>query len=91
MLSKEVLIKARELIATPETWTQGQYKGKRNGKECYCLAGAIWYAANDKLGAYDNILFDEISENDVIRFNDSPFTRHKAVLAWLDEKIAAGK
>ncbi len=47
---KEILVGARELIATPGQWTQGVYHRKVGEKDCYCLAGAI-LCSGDNLGA----------------------------------------
>jgi hypothetical protein len=38
----KTLIDARALIATPEMWCQRHYFKVKDGKECYCSAGAIY-------------------------------------------------
>lgn len=41
MKTSEILIKAKELIANPVYWTQGDYSKEVNGVTCFCSLGAI--------------------------------------------------
>jgi hypothetical protein len=59
MKTSEILIKAKELIANPVYWTQGDYEKKNvDGTQCYCSLGAI----GQVLFKYPNIGVTEYGE-----------------------------
>lgn len=41
MNTVEILTKAKQLIADPLNWTQGDYTEERDDRTCYCALGAI--------------------------------------------------
>lgn len=45
MKTSEVLIKAKELINTPDKWIKDQFEQVNNGSTCFCSLGALAQAA----------------------------------------------
>lgn len=97
----EILVKARELIATPERWTQGAY-GRFLGDtftaervvtaehvESFCLIGACLRASGDADLVLDDSRLSALglgSYGQVLIFNDEH--THAEVLARLDAAIS---
>lgn len=91
-----VLVHARELIATPDKWTQGSLSETASGElcdekaaaaACFCLDGALMRASGVKMvwDAYTALGFDSMTE--LWDWNDAPERTHAEVLARLDEAI----
>ena len=95
----KVLTKARDLISSPERWTQGASARSANGcpvrVSCpdavsWCALGAIEKAAGNR-----NEWLDEMAKlravvgSSIIRFND--FHTHAEVLAAFDKAIEKNK
>ena len=81
-LQKQILIDARELIASPEHWTTGTLACRGDGEHVpwadrsasrWCAMGAIYRAAYDRLG--DTHLAARIG-NDVIKTITPPGESH---------------
>jgi hypothetical protein len=90
----EILTKARELIATPDKWTQGLWK--KPDAECYCLWGAVYRAAGGDATSREppgftlawRLVTKQVNGG-AITYNDLPSTTHADVLALLDRAIAS--
>lgn len=97
MTSTEILIKARELIADPAHWTQGELARNDVGAYrhplaleavCFCSIGALERAAN---GEYDDAYYQARARlrgtlnRCIASFNDTH--THAQVLAKFDEAI----
>lgn len=103
MTTREVLVAARALIATPERWTKETSSWVRNGIECFCAIGAIGRAVdhdhnapatedvNDALRAAMPAWFLDrrTGRPSIVEFNDAPTTTHADVLQLFDRAIAA--
>jgi hypothetical protein len=100
---RDVLVKARALIATPEKWTKGALARDAGGIgyrtddvvgdrtfACYCAEGACVAATPEIFLA--RRAYDELCKFTngplVYEFNDSPATTHDDVLALFDTAIA---
>lgn len=97
---KETLIRARELVSTPEHWTKGSQAIDTDGSAiawnedkatCFCMMGAInraaWELNSD--GAYDAMdHIETITCTPLPRFNDNRYTTHEDVLKAFDQAIA---
>lgn len=97
----ETLVVARELIASPAAWTQGEFARDAHGKPvhprsetatCFCLLGALNRAGGDTLGAAGAMT--EVMASSKYRrhfslpiFNDSHKTDHEMVLDLIDQTI----
>lgn len=62
MKTSEVLLAARELIATPEKWTKGEFARAADGRKahsldeeavCWCLVGALTNVISTRPGGAD--------------------------------------
>jgi hypothetical protein len=98
-----VLRAARELIADPERWTQGEYARDADGKPVddgderavrWCATGAIWRTAPSGSVACRTIqLAAEVARRahdmGLMQVNDR--LGHQAVLRVLDQAIAAAE
>lgn len=97
----QVLREARALIATPDKWTQcGGYVADSNGvpsalgdtEACkFCVLGALFSVDGHRSGGAALVMAmppGRRSHWDVVRFNDSPFTKHEDILALYDRAIA---
>ncbi len=51
MNTKEILIAAKALIDTPDKWSQDNFVDEKDGKVCYCMAGAVLTAQGAEKGA----------------------------------------
>lgn len=97
----QILREARELIATPEQWTQRIYAEESSSSptgHCYCLMGALLQAAAGDsapdeglvglLGYRFATLVDFPAEGILTLWNDHPDRTHAEVLERLDTAIA---
>ena len=93
----EVLVKARGLLAKPESWIQGGLSETAAGDPvpiederavCFCLDGALMVASGVMMvtDAYRAMGFSSVAELWV--WNDEEGRTHAEVLARLDEAIA---
>jgi len=93
----EILVKARELIAEPERWTQGAFARDEHGFSryvcpgefdytCYCASGALRAAG----GYTTHPAYNAIHTGGpaVCVWNDAPGRTHAEVLAAFDAAIA---
>lgn len=100
MTTLEILRAARELIATPERWTQGAGSRDADGVArnfnepsvtCRCLYMAVSIAAGNyhqgQLDAFWALGFREQSH--VVGWNDAPERTHAEVMALFDAAIQA--
>lgn len=95
MKTSEILTKAKQLIATPDTWLQGDYSTERDGVTCYCALGAIgqvmgaaWYGdvhAHKSANLLRDIVKDEVGEQTFAPYNDSH--THDEVMAVFEKAI----
>ena len=98
--TREVLVKARELIATPERWTKEVSAKDAAGKEvsvhsssasCFCMTGAVDFVAK-RAGVYANAYYYLKMANgirgNVWHWNDAPKRTHAEVLEAFDRAIA---
>ena len=60
-MSKETLIKARELIQ--KGWVQGDLYRKINGKMCYCLDGAVAAAHGHERPEWGHLLIPDVHQD----------------------------
>lgn len=99
----EHLKATRELIGTPDKWTQNVYSRDKLGSQCsirsseackFCIMGAIRRvddsAAADK--AYEYLknyspILDSYSKGQLVVYNDDSNTTHKDIIALLDKAI----
>jgi hypothetical protein len=100
---KDVLVKARELIATPDRWIKENIaRDKPESREwiypnhpaatCWCSVGAIC-AAEGLEGMWSDTrsikaLKKVLGTDDVSEWNDAPERTHDEVLAAFDKAIA---
>ena len=99
----DVLQKARDLIATPDNWTQGEYARDGHGHAtrprnsravCWCSSGAIMkvmdvdYSPDDALAVLHQAGGFQWDMN-IPKWNDSMNRKHSEVLALFDAAIAA--
>ncbi|APH74148.1 DUF6197 family protein [Aquibium oceanicum] len=97
MTPTEILIKARELIADPKHWTQGQLARSNTGSYinpqhpsavCFCSIGALERAAG---GEFNDAYYEararlrDTLNRCIASFNDNH--THAQVLAKFDEAI----
>lgn len=96
LTTKEVLIKAKELISSPESWTQNVYKtATDSGKVCYCALGAISEVAKVEVFSSNltpaanllkSVVKDQLgSDESFAVYNDSH--THEDVMAVFDRAI----
>jgi hypothetical protein len=92
----EVLRKARELIATPDTWIRGDYARDVYGESVsassytacrWCSSGAISKARGPDGPPVSKYLKDVIGGRNVAGWNDDEDRTHAEVLAAFDEAI----
>ena len=96
----EILIAARALIATPESWIKGRSAQDANGVPAgpfdegackFCTVGAMTCASGQTLTeARASILRAHLPKpfDNLVNFNDHPDTTHADVLALFDRAIA---
>jgi hypothetical protein len=99
MTTLEVLKAARELIATPDKWSQGAMARNADGRPvwaaandavCFCAEGAIQRAGAGMFNRAFNVVVDLVETGDPLhRFNDASTTSHEDILALFDRAIAA--
>lgn len=87
----DVLIGARDILNSPESWCQGRSGKHKDGKSQYCLHNAINLSA-PKVGGGRRLVFEETIDllggsPNIIHFNDSPDTSHKDIIVLLDKTI----
>jgi hypothetical protein len=103
MIAIEILREARQLIESPERWTQGALARRSDGVDCspfvvsatcWCSIGAIEhvgaYMSKAKLDAFQALsaaVYDPDCDGDVGFWNDAH--THPEVLAAFDRAIAA--
>jgi hypothetical protein len=100
MIALEILRAARELISTPDKWTQGEWGTDANGlfprdgepATRFCLWGACRHATRQD-GVRFHLAWQVLERMrpggmGAITFNDAPTTTHADVLALLDRAIA---
>jgi len=96
---KELLIKAKSLIETPETWTQGTYAKDANGQSVtsfsteatqFCAMGAIRRATSCDAATFQRdkcyMAIRNAAGMDLTDYNDT--NDHMAVMAIFDKAIA---
>lgn len=100
--TREILIKARALIAEPHAWTQGANAVTAQGiitfpqaldAVKFCSMGAVARAGMepDKFEACLHLLAKAIPptfRGGVIKFNDDPQRTHAEILTWFDRAIS---
>ncbi len=95
---RDVLVKARELIATPDRWTKGAFARTEAGAivppdrpvaACWCAIGALRRVTGDTgyRGAF--VELQSAADYDLPHWNDAPERTHDEVLAAFDRAIAA--
>lgn len=104
MTTLEILVGARELIATPEKWTKGYFAlgkferlptldeiatGKGDDIHCYCIEGALVRAGGARYPRAAYMAMGFVDLEDMNNWNDSPFRTHSEVLSRLDAAIEA--
>jgi hypothetical protein len=85
----EVLKKARELIADPTRWAQGDYERPGPCGTRFCMLGAV-YGYTDVGKEAANLLARAVGPGDrteVVTFNDTAGRKHEEVLAAFDKAI----
>jgi hypothetical protein len=89
MTPKEVLIKAKALIDTPEKWCQGEFRHgpARCARAAVCDTGAFFCERN----AAEAVLRSTNPTGFVTPYNDSKSTTHAGVMAWFDRAIQAAE
>ncbi len=97
MKASEVLRKAKELIGTPERWTQGVSAKNADGwgvestdssAVCFCSQGAIRATnAPSRYAAY-RMFRDANGLSGIVGFNDTEGRTHAEVMAAFDKAIA---
>lgn len=94
---RDILVKARELIADPAHWTKGEFGRDAHGNGivpwlegrkpvCYCSLGAILTVGDS--GDEAARVLEKHMRDSITRFNDDPKTTHADVLAAFDRAIA---
>lgn len=97
----EVLIAARNLIASPAAWTKGVMARREDGRGadvkgpeavCWCALGAIrrcCTTGQEEFEANDRLV-DELPSGDycIAEFNDRKSTSHAVMLSIFDAAIA---
>jgi hypothetical protein len=82
------LKRMRQLLTPEKNWTRGEL---RNGKGAYCLLGAaIEVGCMEKFVEFgDCVIQHDVNQScgRIVEFNDSPSTKHKHILAFLDKLI----
>lgn len=95
MSVKEILIKAKELINTPEKWMQEDYHN--DDKTCFCTIGAVAHVSGVcngsavKCPATDylrNAVESELKQFDTVAVYNDTHT-HADVMAMFDKAIEA--
>lgn len=100
MRTSTILRKTKALIARPRNWCKGIRQMKStDGRNQYCLIGAIHTAANGT--PWGNYTIDIIRAKDllslftepanIVAFNDSNDTKHKDVMLILDAAIGVAE
>lgn len=96
----DIIKGAREILSDPRHWCKGGYT---DGKECYCILGAMSMAAHGNPYAFgveyqttlaraaemvaQHTPFDP-SAYTAATFNDDPITTHQDILNILDKTLA---
>lgn len=92
----DLLVRARELIVSPEKWIKGAYEV--NG--CYCMSGALRkvrtkrndiYVDYSYFEAYDLLRTSTGAHGCIPEFNDDPETTHEDVMRVFDSAIAKSR
>ena len=97
--TSDTLSRARALLDSPESWTQGALARDATGvpveptsqyATCWCLTGALRVSAQTPEEELDAIvqLEGRVPQLGLESHNDHPGTRHADVLGLLDEAIA---
>ncbi len=98
--TRDVLIKARELIATPDRWTKGAAWRSASGlatgsdpdiRSC-CALGAIWLVGRMDIRINTKeaqITLLKVVGRKISDWNDAPWRTHDEVLAAFDQAIEA--
>ena len=97
---REVLIAAKELISTPERWTQNAFARGMDGLQVpldtgaacqWCIAGAMIKVSNLTerriYGLASRVLAGETSCGVVTHYNDAPERTHAEVMELFDRAI----
>ena len=98
--TKELLQKARALLASPEAWTQGVFARLADGHSAYaldpaacawCISGAIIKAHGSFPGPFEALYrmrkVIQASPDSLVDWNDAAGRTHAEVLAALDRAI----
>lgn len=98
---KEVLIKAKALIDTPEKWIKDEFCDFRGG---YCALGAAAHAAGMNPDEADQNGYEEFQQlcelltrqtpdeyRSIVDFNDDPDTTHAEIMSLFDAAIEAAE
>lgn len=97
----EVLIAARELVSTPDRWTQDVSARDHNGAECdpdspaaacFCSLTALYKAGgrNERTEVARGIFMRAVRQA-VSQYNDAPRRTHAQILAAFDRAIARAR
>lgn len=91
MSTKETLVAARELIAEPENWCQGELRRVNDdGSVAYCALGAVSATGLDIRHLFNSDALTALRElvpgGAIARYNNSH--SHECVVALFDEAIA---
>ena len=98
MSTKAVLLRARELLADPAHWIQGEYAHDKYGNACttvspdaiaWCFEGALIRAINDVSPNFtiNTTHLGFATKGGLVVWNDAPGRAHAEVLDRLDTAI----
>lgn len=96
MNTLEILTKAKALINTPDTWTQGSNARDANGhtatllgeKACkFCMNGALERVSDFTSYSARLAVYDALGHRDIVHWNDAHNRKHEDVMAVFDKAI----
>jgi hypothetical protein len=101
MTTAEILIAAKALINTPESWAQLAYEGAGSPPKCYCPMGAVNVTAGlnsthgeefrgEETPMYKEALFKAVgveSQHEFEGWNDQEYRTHQEVMTAFDRAI----
>lgn len=93
MTPLEVLKKARELIADPTRWAQGDYERPGPCGTRFCMLGAVYNVdgytdvGKEAANLLAKALCTPLRRTEVVTFNDTAGRKHEEVLAAFDKAI----
>lgn len=85
------LLDARKLIATPDRWIKDIYNKRIEGKQCYCMLGALaeqFHSAQPGLGTYSRVIDTlNLLASNIVLFNDDKATTHDDIMLLIDGAV----